>query len=254
MTRYVLVTGAAGGIGRATVEYLQSTGVQVLGVDLHDASICCDLADPNAREALVQKVQSRIPQLDAVVAAAGVLHSDPATVVAVNYFGATRLLESLRPLLAKSPSARALVLSSTSSRYPCDEDVIAACLSDDETEAIRLVKASTKNSYAATKAALARWVRRRAVAPEWGGSGILLNAMAPGMIVDTGMTRPLLDKPGGAERLQELTPSALGRFGTPDDMARLIGFLSGADNRYIAGQVIYADGGCDALQRGDAVW
>jgi NAD(P)-dependent dehydrogenase (short-subunit alcohol dehydrogenase family) len=254
VTRHVLVTGAAGGIGRATVEYLQTTGVQVLGVDLHGTSICCDLADPGAREALVKTIQSTMPKLDAVVAAAGVLHGDPATVVAVNFFGATRLLESLRPLLAQSPSSRALVLSSTSSRYPCDEGVIEACLSDDEAEAIRLVNASTKNSYAATKAALARWVRRRAVTSEWGGNDILLNALAPGMIVDTGMTRPLLDKPGGAERLQELTPTALGRFGTPDDMARLIAFLVGADNRYIAGQVIYADGGCDALQRGDSVW
>jgi NAD(P)-dependent dehydrogenase (short-subunit alcohol dehydrogenase family) len=254
MTRHVLVTGAAGGIGRATVEHLESVGVNVIGVDLHDATICCDLSDPNARDTLMNTIQSTIPRLDAVVAAAGVLHSDPATVVAVNFFGATRMLESLRPLLAQSQSPRALVLSSTSSRYPCDECVIEACLNDDEALALRLAKESIKNSYAATKAALARWTRRRAVTSEWGGNGILLNAMAPGMIVDTGMTRPLLDKPGGAERLQELTPTALGRFGTPDDMARLIAFLVGADNRYIAGQVIYADGGCDALQRGDSVW
>lgn len=254
MARSVLVTGAAGGIGRATTAYLQSTGANVLEVDLHGVSICCDLADPEARTELIRTVQSRVDNLDAVIAAAGVLDGTPSTVVAANFFGATRLLEGLRPLLAKSASPRALVLSSISSRYPCDQAVIEACLDDDEPRALCLAGASSTNVYAATKAALARWVRRRAVTSEWGGSGILLNAVAPGMIADTGMTRVLMNAPGGAERLQRQVPSAIGRFGTPDDMARLIGFLASPDNRYIVGQVVYADGGCDALQRGDTVW
>lgn len=254
MARNVLVTGAAGGIGRATVAYLQSTGANVLEADLRGVPICCDLTDPEARTRLIRTVQSTVDSLDAVIAAAGVLDGTPSAVVAANFFGATRLLEGLRPLLAKSASPRALVMSSISSRYPCDEAVIEACLADDESEAGRLADASTFNAYAATKAALARWVRRRAVTPEWGGAGILLNAIAPGMIADTGMTRPLLDAPGGAERLQQNVPSVIGRFGTPDDMARLIAFLAGADNRYIVGQVIFADGGTDALQRGDTVW
>ena len=256
-TRNVLVTGAAGGIGKATVAYLRSTGVQVLDVDLHSASICCDLTDPEARMALLETVRARVGSLDGVVAAAGVLGGEPSTVVAANFFGATRLLDGLRPLLAKSASPRALVLSSISARYPCDQGVVEACLADDETAAKRLANASSVSPYgpyAATKAALARWVRRHAVTADWGGSGILLNAIAPGLIADTGMTRPLMEQPGGTEKLQQSTPSAIGRFGTPDDMARLIAFLAGPDNRYITGQVIYADGGCDALQRGDTVW
>ena len=254
MARNILVTGAAGGIGRAAVAYLRSTGSHVLEADLHGVPICCDLTDPAARAGLIRTVQSTVDSLDAVIAAAGILDGEPSAVVAANFFGATRLLEGLRPLLAKSASPRALVMSSISSRYPCDDSVIEACLDDDEPEALRLANASSSNAYAATKAALARWVRRRAVTPEWGGAGILLNAIAPGMIADTGMTRAILNAPGGAERLQQKVPSAIGRFGTPDDMARLIGFLAGPDNRYIVGQVIFADGGCDALQRGDTVF
>jgi len=49
MVRNVLVTGAAGGIGRATVAYLRATGVNVLDVDIRGTSICCDLGDPAAR-------------------------------------------------------------------------------------------------------------------------------------------------------------------------------------------------------------
>lgn len=254
MVRNVLVTGAAGGIGRAAVEYLQSTGVNVLGVDLRGAAISCDLSDPDARAELLRTVASRVDHLDAVVAAAGILEGAPAAVMSVNFFGATRLLEGLRPLLAKSSSPRALVMSSLASRFPCDQAVVDACLADDEAEARRLADISSSQAYATSKAALSRWVRRHAVTTEWGGAGILLNAIAPGTIAGTGMTRPLMDAPGGAARLQELVPSAIGRFGTPDDIARLIGFLAGSDNRYIVGQVIFADGGCDALQRGDAVW
>lgn len=254
MARTVLVTGAAGGIGRATVACLQSTGVNVLEVDLRGVPHCCDLADPEARVELIRTLQSSVASLDAVIAAAGMLHGAPAAVVAANFFGATRLLEGLRPLLAKSASARALVISSLASRYPCDDTVIEACLEDDETEACRLAESSSFKAYATSKAALARWVRRRAVTPEWGGAGILLNAVAPGTIVDTGMTRPIMAAAGGADLLQRKTPSVIGRFGTPDDMARLFTFLVGPDNCYIVGQVIFADGGCDALQRGDTVW
>ena len=254
MVRNVLVTGAAGGIGRATVEYLRATGVNVLDVDIRGTSICCDLSDPAARASLLRTVESSVDHLDAVVAAAGILDGSPAAVIAVNFFGATRLLESLRPLLARSESPRALVMSSLASRFPSDQGVVDACLADDEETARRLAAVSTFHPYATSKVALSRWVRRAAVAPAWGGAGILLNAIAPGTIVGTGMTQPLLDAPGGAERLQQQVPSAIGRFGTPDDMARLIGFLAGPDNRYVVGQVIFADGGCDALQRGDTAW
>lgn len=254
MVRNVVVTGAAGGIGRATAEYLQSTGVNVLAVDLRGTAISCDLADPVARTELLRTIESSVDSLDAVIAVAGILGGAPAAVMSVNFFGATRLLEGLRPLLAKSPSPRALVMSSLASRFPCDQAVVDACLADDEDEARRLADLSSSAAYSTSKNALSRWVRRRAVTADWGGAGILLNAVAPGMIADTGITRPLMDAPRGAARLQELTPSAIGRFGTPDDMARLIAFLASADNGYIAGQVIFADGGCDALQRGDAVW
>lgn len=254
MVRNVLVTGAAGGIGRATVEYLRSTGVNVLDVDIRGTSISCDLSDPAARADLLRSVESNVDSLDAVVAAAGLLDGTAAAVTSVNFFGATRLLEGLRPLLAKRASPRALVMSSLASRFPSDQAVVEACLADDEEEARRLAAVSKFHPYATSKVALSRWMRRHSVTPAWGGAGILLNAIAPGTIAGTGMTQPLLDAPGGAERLQQQVPSAIGRFGTPDDMARLIGFLAGPDNRFIAGQVIFADGGCDALQRGDTVW
>jgi len=254
MSRYVIVTGSAQGIGRATVQLLRAQGAYVIGVDLKDADICCDLSQPESRHKLIADIKSQTPRIDAVVAAAGTLDGAPSKILSINFFGATQLLDGLRPLLAKSSAARAVVFSSTAARYPTDAAVIEACLNNDETAATRLSDISSSSAYATSKAALARWVRRHAVTSEWGGAGILLNAIAPGTIVNTGMTTPLLNAPGGAERLQKLVPSVIGRFGNPEDIAQLAAFLCNASNGYITGQVIYADGGTDALQRGDGAW
>lgn len=253
MNRCIAVTGSASGIGRATAALLSARGDRVIGIDRHAADLCCDLGDAVHRATLPARLAALTPRLDAVVAAAGISEGLAATVLSVNYFGATALLEGLRPLLAQSPAPRALVFSSVASRMPVDAAVIESCLDDDEAETRRRVAGSRQLPYATSKAALARWVRRKAIQPDWGGAGILLNAIAPGTI-GTPMTQPMLDLPQGRRMLEQLTPVAIGRFGSAAEIAQLCAFLVSPENSFIAGQVIFADGGCDAIQRGDAVW
>jgi NAD(P)-dependent dehydrogenase (short-subunit alcohol dehydrogenase family) len=102
-------------------------------------------------------------------------------------------------------------------------------------------------AYPAGKLALAMWVRATAVSSGWIDAGIRLNAVAPG-VVDTAMTRPLLAMDGVREALADI-PTPAGRWATPDEVASVIAFLVSPASTAVVGQVIYADGGSDAVLR-----
>ncbi|MCK9496730.1 MAG: SDR family oxidoreductase [Dehalococcoidia bacterium] len=94
-------------------------------------------------------------------------------------------------------------------------------------------------AYAASKATLAGVVAT--VADELVGTGILLNAVNPGP-VNTGYLDPgTSHDPPNLEDVRRAFPQ--GRFGEPDDPARLIGWLVSDDGRWVVGQVINSDGG-----------
>jgi NAD(P)-dependent dehydrogenase (short-subunit alcohol dehydrogenase family) len=107
--------------------------------------------------------------------------------------------------------------------------------------------------YASTKLALSRWVRRQAATKEWAGAGIPLNAVAPG-IIDTPMTADLIDTEQEREWLLGVVPMPLNGIAEPIVVARLLAWLNSEENTHLCGQVIYQDGGSDAVLRGDSVW
>jgi NAD(P)-dependent dehydrogenase (short-subunit alcohol dehydrogenase family) len=69
--KVAVVTGAAGGIGRALVESLEQEGVVVSGVDLNDADVIADVTEPGAVEALFGRIEAQHGGLDVVVNNAG---------------------------------------------------------------------------------------------------------------------------------------------------------------------------------------
>ncbi len=256
--RTVVVTGSASGIGRATADLLVSRGDRVIGVDLHDADVVVDLATADGRARLVDEVGTLAGgRLDAVVANAGVSRRSPAD-VAVNVFGAVATLEGLRPLLTGSPAPRAVVTASMSSLLPVDDDLVDRCLDGDEPAALAragaLVDAGRgRLLYASSKAALCRWLRRRAPAAEWAGAGIPLNAVAPG-VVRTPMMASLLSTAERRAALAEQVPMPLHGLMDPEVPARLLAWLAGVENTHLCGQVVFVDGGSDAVLRGDTTW
>ena len=252
--RTVVITGSASGIGRMARQLFIARGWRAIGVDrAEDADIMVDLGAAAGRAALVAQVTAMCDgKLDAVIACAGLAARNP-QIVPVNYFGALATLAGLRPLLLRGESPRAVAVSSTASMHHVAPDIVDACLAGDEAAALAACRGQEHLMYASSKAALTRWVRRVASSPEWAGSGILLNAIAPGT-VRTPMTAPLLATAEGQALLQNATPLALADYADPEDIAELLAFLVSPQLRYVVGQVIYIDGGGEALQRGDATW
>lgn len=253
MTRRTVITGSASGIGRALRQRLLSLGEEVIGVDLHDADVCADLSTPQGRASAVARVLAESGgQIDALVPCAGV--SGPITAaVTVNYFGVVELATALRPALATSRSPRLAVISSIVGGGSADDQVVAACGASDELGAVTRAKEliAAQQGYAlypSSKRALSQWVRRTAVAPGWADTGIALNAVAPG-IVRTAMTKPLSDDPAMREVMERAVPMPLNGWMDPEVVAKLLAWLISVDNSHVTGQVIYIDGGADAVLR-----
>ena len=251
----IVVTGSASGIGLATRERLEASGADVIGVDLRDAEVLADLATPAGRAAAIAAIlQMTGGRIDGLVVCAGVgPECEPwSTIVSLNYFGAQTLLEGLRPALAAAEAPAAVAVSSNSSTLPnADTPLVDACLAGNEAEAREI--ASTLDghrTYAGSKLALARWVRRNAAGADWATSGIRLNAVAPGAVL-TPLLQRGLDHPAYGPAIRNF-PIPLGDFGSPDQIAAAIVFLLSPEASFCCGSVLFVDGGTDALLRPDA--
>jgi NAD(P)-dependent dehydrogenase (short-subunit alcohol dehydrogenase family) len=254
MARQVVVTGSASGIGSAVAGLLRERGEEVIGVDLHDADVVADLSTRDGRRAASGGVLRRAGGVvDAVVACAGTAAPAPAA-IQVNYFGVVELLGALRLALTRAEQPRAAVIASISSIQPSDAEVVAACDRRDEEQALELAGKAVAEGrghelYASSKLALARWVRRTCVAPEWAGVGIPLNAVAPGVVL-TPMTAGLLATEGGRELVDRAVPMPLHGHAPPEAVAHALIWLIAPENTHITGQVVFVDGGADATLRG----
>jgi NAD(P)-dependent dehydrogenase (short-subunit alcohol dehydrogenase family) len=256
MARTIVVTGSASGIGAATTKLLRERGDRVIGVDLAGSDIDADLATPAGRAAMVEAVTKMSGGVvDAVVANAGSAAQVPLT-VSINFFGAVATLEGLQPLLAASDAPRAVITSSMASFMDNDEELVVACTMGDEQTAQERAQAlvdagegAEQLIYASTKNAINRWMRTVAPTDAWAGAGIPLNAVGPG-VIETPMTEDFLATAEGREMLAQMVPMPLGGNGRPEEVAELIVWLASPANSKTTGQVIFVDGGSDAVLRG----
>jgi 3-oxoacyl-[acyl-carrier protein] reductase len=237
--RTAVVTGAARGIGAATAARLAAEGAQVLLADrapevmaqaeaLGGVGLRIDLAARGAGEAVVDTALDAFGRLDILVNNAGIGGSKPLVesdddlidrFLDTNLGAVLRLTRAAIPHLARPggrPSGRIISVSSTFgiAGYP------------------------GTTAYAVAKAGIAQMTRQ--LAGELGPEGILVNAVAPG-VIETAMTEGHL---GSAYyRRAVLEPTPLRRAGTPGEVAAVIAFLASADAAYVSGQVIAVDGG-----------
>jgi glucose 1-dehydrogenase len=241
MSKVVLVTGAAGGIGSATVTAFAEAGWRVLATDRRPEApppsaarfYPADVSEEKAVQALLEMVKDEEGQLDALVNNAAIQISKPLveieieewdSVMASNLRSAYLTARYSFPLLR---AARGAVVNVSSVHAVATSADIAA--------------------YAASKGGLLALTRAMAI--EFAADGIRVNAVLPGA-VDTMMLREGLSRGersglSPAERLAELgrrTP--LGRVGRPSEIAQGILFLADhVRSSFITGQALVIDGG-----------
>ena len=252
MGTYVL-TGGATGIGAATKKHLQNIGQRVITVDIKDADYIADLGDSIAREDVIRRIKCDHSSLDGLITCAGVASHfpDPAKIVAINFFGSQVLIAGLSDLM--SSGARIVAISSNSAPMCQNEALVEAMLSLDEDGAMSLAVSSDGHEcYSGSKQAIARWMRK--MAPEYAKRGIAFNAIAPGYI-ETPMTAAVAQDETYGDLIKEFVASIpIGRPGQPEDVANLISFLLSPEGSYIAGSLIYCDGGHDAMMRPEGLY
>jgi len=180
--------------------------------------------------------------------------------VAVNYFGTLATLTGLKPLLAGSAAPRAVATASMASLFPPDDSLLNALAAGDEAAAVARgaeLEAAGGDAanliYGTTKRALALWIRRNAPTEAWAGAGIPLNAIAPG-VVDTPMTAAFTSSSEARKAVLSMVPMPLNGIFEPGDVAYLLAWLTSEENAHLCGQVVFIDGGSDAVIRGDSTW
>lgn len=245
------VTGGASGIGAAVVANLRTAGHQVLIADLKNSDVNADLSTPDGRIRAVEGLMVLAPEgLDGLIPCAGVsgIHSG-SLVASLNYFGVIETITGLQGSLAMRNGAVVLISSITAS-MPSPDDLVEAMLDHDEALAVRIAEQSDGNAvYGAGKRAITCWMRRNCAA--WLQQGVRMNAVGPGYI-DTPLNDEIRATEGGNTMMDEFVASIpVGRAGRAEDVAALVEFLLSDRAGFIAGNLVFVDGGHDALFRQD---
>jgi NAD(P)-dependent dehydrogenase (short-subunit alcohol dehydrogenase family) len=238
-----LVTGGGRGLGQATAVELASRGARVAVADrkpetAEETVALCNKAGRDAHafvfdqaraesvETCVAEVAGHFGQIDLLFANAGTGKFAPVVdmkkadwdfVIQVNVNGTFYVCQEVaKRMIARGQGGKIVLTASSGSKVIADQ----------------------LGAYCASKAAVEMLMKH--MAAELGNYRINVNAILPG-VVETGMTGPMLAEEKWRRMLVRETP--VGRWGKPQDVAKLVAFLLSEDAAYINGEGIMIDGG-----------
>ena len=237
-----VVTGAKRGIGRGMAEALAEAGADIVGVsaslqpgsDVEQAVTSlgrkftpyqCDFSDRAAVQALAAQLDADGVKPDILINNAGTIKRKPAAehpddwwdeVIEVNLSAQFVLSREIGRGMIERGSGKIIFTASL----------------------LTFQGGITVPGYAASKGGIGQLTK--ALANEWAGKGVNVNAIAPGYIA-TDNTQALQDDPDRSKSILERIPQ--GRWGTPKDFAGPVVFLASSASDYVNGEILTVDGG-----------
>ena len=229
-----IVTGAAKGIGKSIATRMINDGFHTILVDVENGEslvnklgtsatfISCDISDEEQVVSLFNTVKDEFGRVDVLINNAGIIRDnviwkmpveDFDKVVDVNLKGTWLMCKAASILMRKQQGGKIINIASRA-----------------------LLGNIGQSNYSASKAGVVGLTR--VLALELGKYGVLVNAIAPGLI-DTPLTQKL--PKDVQEKLIQAQPTKT--MGKPEDIANTVSFLSNKNTRFITGQTIYVDGG-----------
>ena len=239
--KIALVTGANSGIGLATAKRFVSEGAYVFITGRRDAELAAaarqiernvtavpgDVSKPADLDRLFAQIKREKGRLDVLFANAGVAKYAPLGTITEELYDSIfdinvkGLLFTVQKALPLMPDGASIVLNAS---------IVGS-------------KGLPANSvYAATKAAVRSFARTWTT--DLKARRIRVNAVSPGSIDTPGLNGLLASSEAGEQRRKAINSAVpLGRFGTPDEIAKAVVFLASDDASYVTGAELFVDGG-----------
>ncbi len=237
-----VVTGAARGIGRATVDLLRARGARIVASDIRNtvrdlegsdiATLVGDVADEDVAKQTMALATQRFGRLDILVNNAGRTLNKPLVDTSVADWDAVMTTNARGAFVHSREAVRVMAASGRGGAIVSVVSVVSA------------VAMKELAAYAASKGAVAQLVK--VIAAEYGRHGIRANAVAPG-VVET----DILESTGVADSRATLATFGdmhpIGRVAQTDEIAEVIAFLASPASSFMTGALVMADGGYTAI-------
>ena len=241
--RTALVTGCRRGIGRGFAQALAEAGADIVGVsrslqtsgsaveqDVRAVArkfwgYTCDFADRGALYGFISRVQQEHPRIDILVNNAGIVLRKPAVEYPDEYWDTVIEVNLTAQFIFAREFGKRMV------ERGVGKIVFTASV-------LTFQGGITVPGYSASKGGIGQLTK--ALANEWAGRGVNVNAVAPGYI-DTDNTAALLADPVRSRQILDRIPA--GRWGRPDDLKGAVVYLCSDAANYVNGTILTVDGG-----------